>query len=85
MAGNKTTSSTNEKTSVSNTKVPAGPTGMFLGVDNITWYGIIIGIAIIGLLVYAFRKKIYGEKLFRLLYTIQIFTNKGNNITLAWD
>ncbi len=38
------------------TPVTGGPTGMFLGVENTTWYGVIIGIAIIGLLVYAFRK-----------------------------
>lgn len=39
-----------------NTTAPAGPTGMFLGVENTTWYGAIAGLAIIGLLVYAFRK-----------------------------
>lgn len=36
--------------------VPAGPTGLFLGVENTTWYGIIIGLAIIGLLAYAVKK-----------------------------
>ncbi|MFH0893187.1 MAG: hypothetical protein V2A54_02025 [Bacteroidota bacterium] len=39
-----------------NTTAPAGPTGTFLGVENTTWYGVIIGVAIIGLLVYAFKK-----------------------------
>lgn len=34
----------------------AGPTGLFLGVENTTWYGVIIGLAILGLLVYAFKK-----------------------------
>ncbi|TRZ54932.1 hypothetical protein D4Q76_01405, partial [archaeon] len=41
---------------VGTTAPAAGPTGLFLGVGNTTWYGAIAGIAIIGLLVYAFRK-----------------------------
>ena len=49
----------------------AGPTGMFLGVENTTWYGAIIGIVIIGLLVYAVRKgklNILGKSGFKYGY-----------------
>jgi len=58
IGSNKTTNNQEDKTA----KTPIGPTGLFLGINTQTWLGIIIGIIIIGLIVYILRKKKQTKK-----------------------